>query len=132
MDDEKEFPPALDLDNLPPGVTVMEKMPDGSPIPEGVTVIQPGADHKAKHRGADAAAMLTAVGAAALGHSGMGMEADMIQHMFKQATQTGSRMSVIGPTRNLKKQKRNAPCGCGSDLKAKRCCGDYPKAQREL
>jgi hypothetical protein len=131
MDNEKELPRELDLDNLPPGVTVMEKMPDGTTIPEGVVVLQSDTEHAAERRGTDAMAQLTAVGAASLGHSGLGMEAAMIQSMFQQEQRAG-RLSVVGPTRNLKKQKRNAPCGCGSGTKAKKCCGDHPKNQRTL
>lgn len=35
--------------------------------------------------------------------------------------------NVIGQTPNIPKQPRNAPCGCGSGKKAKKCCGNYPR-----
>jgi uncharacterized protein YchJ len=35
--------------------------------------------------------------------------------------------SVVGQTPRTPKQKRNEPCGCGSGLKAKKCCGEYVK-----
>jgi uncharacterized protein YchJ len=35
--------------------------------------------------------------------------------------------NVVGQTPRIPKQKRNEPCGCGSGLKAKKCCGEYVK-----
>lgn len=35
--------------------------------------------------------------------------------------------SVVGQTPRIPKQKRNSPCGCGSGIKAKKCCGEYVK-----
>jgi uncharacterized protein YecA (UPF0149 family) len=35
--------------------------------------------------------------------------------------------NAIGPSDPRKPQSRNAPCGCGSGKKSKKCCGNYPK-----
>lgn len=34
---------------------------------------------------------------------------------------------IVGPADPRKKQPRNQPCGCGSGMKAKKCCGEYPQ-----
>lgn len=34
---------------------------------------------------------------------------------------------LVGPADPRKKQPRNKPCGCGSGVKSKKCCGDYPE-----
>lgn len=51
----------------------------------------------------------------------------VIRAMASSETKGTKRLNVVGRTPDIPKQRRNGPCGCGSGVKSKKCCGIYPK-----
>tara|TARA_R110000824_G_C14863556_1_gene641503 strand:+ start:51 stop:293 length:243 start_codon:yes stop_codon:yes gene_type:complete len=55
----------------------------------------------------------------------------VIHRMINSRNKGIKQFNVVGRTPDIPKQRRNSPCGCGSQIKAKKCCGIYPKQRTE-
>ena len=60
----------------------------------------------------------------------IGMSGPMPVIREKANPKDSTKGHVCGGGWKPKPQPRNQPCGCGSGVKAKKCCGEYPKQQQ--
>ena len=67
----------------------------------------------------------SAAGLAAVGLMAVG---SMPEVASSEPAERGTRGVICGRDNGRgRAQPRNLPCGCGSGIKAKKCCGSYPK-----